>query len=69
MDVATGERVLLVDGQDRLLRSIAFSPTGWRIATGGQSGEVRTYDCELCGGIDELTKLAEKRLAQLRGSS
>jgi WD40 repeat protein len=66
VDAATGERVLLLDGQDRLLRSIAFSPTGWRIATGGESGAVRTYDCRLCGGIDQLVKLADERLAELR---
>jgi WD40 repeat protein len=66
VDAATGERVLLVDGQDRLLRSVAFSPSGWRIATGGDSGAVRTYDCRLCGGIDELVTLAEERLAELQ---
>jgi WD40 repeat protein len=66
VDATTGERVLLLDGHDRLLRSIAFSPSGWRIATGGESGAVRTYDCRLCGGIDELVKLADERLAELR---
>jgi WD40 repeat protein len=66
VDATSGERVLLLDGQDRILTSIAFSPTGWRIATGGRSGAVRTYDCRLCGGIDDLIELAEERLAQLR---
>ena len=41
VDARTGERILLLDGNDRTLRSVAFSPTGWRIATGGQSGAVR----------------------------
>jgi WD40 repeat protein len=66
IDARTGERVLDLDGDDRVLTSTAFSPSGWRIATGGESGAVRTYDCRLCGGIDELTQLAESRLAQLR---
>jgi WD40 repeat protein len=66
VDAMSGERILQLDGQDRILTSIAFSPTGWRIAAGGQSGAVRTYNCRLCGGIDELVKLAEERLAQLR---
>jgi WD40 repeat protein len=66
IDARTGERVLDLDGDDRVLTSTAFSPTGWRIATGGESGAVRTYDCRLCGGVDDLVDLAESRLAQLR---
>jgi WD40 repeat protein len=69
VDARTGERILLVNGRDRFLASVAFSPTGWRIVTGGSSGAVRTYDCELCGGIDELIPLARRRLAQLRPAS
>jgi WD40 repeat protein len=65
VDAKTGERILELDGQDRVLNAAAFSPTGWRIATGGESGAVRTYDCRLCGGIDELVDLAESRLARL----
>ena len=66
VDARTGERIQLLDGRDRILTSVAFSPTGWRIVTGGRSGAVRTYDCELCGGIDELIPLARRRLEQLR---
>ena len=69
VDVRSGERMLLVDGQEPLLTAIAFSPSGWRIATGGKSGAVKTYDCMLCGGTDELVALAERRLAQLRPAS
>ncbi len=69
VDAKTGERILLVDGRDEFLASVAFSPTGWRIVTGGKSGAVRTYDCELCGGIDELIPLGRKRLAQLQPAS
>jgi WD40 repeat protein len=66
VEATTGDRLLLLDGQDTILTSIAFSPKGWRIAAGGEHGAVRTYDCRLCGGIAELVKLAEERLAQLR---
>ena len=69
VDASTGERILLLDGRERVLTSVAFSPTGWRIVTGGRSGAVRTYDCMLCGGIDELIPLARRRLAQLRPAS
>jgi len=69
LDARTGERILLIDGADRILTSIAFSPRGWRIVTGGESGTVRTYDCRLCGGVDELVTLAEARLAELRSGS
>jgi WD40 repeat protein len=66
VDAKTGERILLLDGRDRILTSVAFSPTGHRIATGGKSGAIRTYNCDVCGGVDELVTLAEGRLAQLR---
>ena len=69
VNAKTGERILLLDGRDRVLPSVAFSPTGWRIVTGGRSGAVRTYVCELCGGIDELIRLARRRLARLRPTS
>jgi WD40 repeat protein len=65
VDATTGQRVLDLDGNDRVLTAAAFSPTGWRIATGGESGAVRMYDCRLCGGVDELVDLAESRLARL----
>ena len=66
VEAKTGERVLLLAGEDLILTAIAFSPTGWRIATGGNTGAVQTYNCRLCGGVDELVKLGEQRLAQLR---
>ena len=68
VDATSGERILDLDGDDRVLTAAAFSPTGWRIATGGESGAVRTYDCRLCGGVDELVKLAESRLTQLKAN-
>ena len=66
VDARSGERILLLKRYDTLLTAAAFSPTGWRIATGSDSGAIRTYDCRLCGEIDELVKLGEERLAQIR---
>ena len=34
--------------------------------TGGADGTVRTYGCEICGGVDDLLALAESRLAGTR---
>jgi WD40 repeat protein len=64
--VSTGRQFLGLNGRERRLTSVAFSPTGWRIVTGGLEGTVKTYDCRLCGGIDDLVQLARQRLANLR---
>ena len=65
VDARSGERILLINGDDRLLTAAAFSPTGWHIATGSDSGAVKTYDCRVCSGMDQLVKLGERRLKQL----
>ena len=31
--------------------------------TGGVDGTVRTYDCDVCGDLDELLAIADRRLA------
>jgi WD40 repeat protein len=48
-----------------LLTAVAFSPSGWRIVTGGEDGSVATYDCQLCGRVGQLVALAHTRLARL----
>jgi hypothetical protein len=48
------------------LTAIALSPAGWKIAAGGAEGTVKTYDCRLCGNIDDLVAVARQRLAHLR---
>jgi WD40 repeat protein len=62
-DARTGVLVTLLRGHKGILTSAGFDPTGRTIVTGGVDGTVRTYRCELCGGIEELVKLAERRLA------
>ena len=66
-DVATGRKLFGLNARDDpRLTSVAFSPHGWRIATGGIQGTVKTYDCRLCGTLDDLVRVAHDRLANLR---
>jgi WD40 repeat protein len=66
-DVSTGRRLLAVNGLlDHPLTAVALSPRGWRIVAGGLHGSVKTYDCRICGNIDDLVSLARERLANLR---
>jgi WD40 repeat protein len=62
---STGERLLLLRGHKQAFTSIAFSPHGLRILTGGEDGSVRTYDCRLCSPLPGLIALGRERLAQL----
>jgi WD40 repeat protein len=63
--VSTGQRLLLLRGHKKAFTSIAFSPHGLRILTGGEDGSVRTYDCRLCSRLPGLTALARQRLEQV----
>jgi WD40 repeat protein len=66
-DPRSGRQLLFVNGHDHPLAAIAMSPRGWTIAAGGASkGSVKTYDCRLCGNIDDLVAVARQRLARLR---
>jgi WD40 repeat protein len=47
------------------LTSASFSPDGRRIVTASLDRTVRMYDCEVCGGLDSLLRLAERRLARI----
>jgi len=62
-DARDGSLVVRLRGHDGALTSADFDPTGRTIVTGGVDGTVRTYVCEICGGLDELVELAERRLA------
>jgi WD40 repeat protein len=66
-DVNTGRRLLAVNGLlDHPLTAVALSPHGWRIVAGALHGSVKTYDCRICGNIDDLVSVARQRLANLR---
>jgi WD40 repeat protein len=47
------------------LDKLAFSPSGWRLVMGWRDGGVRTYDCRLCGTLEQLTKIGRSRLAEI----
>jgi len=52
-------------GRTPRLDHLAFSPRGWRLLTGWRLGNVRVFDCTLCGGIGELRTIARSRLRQI----
>jgi WD40 repeat protein len=65
-DVSTGRRLLAINGLlDHPLTAVALSPHGWRIVAGALHGSVKTYDCQICGNLDDLLSLARQRLAHL----
>jgi WD40 repeat protein len=47
------------------LDHVAFSPRGWRLLTGWRLGNVRVFDCAICGGVKELEAIAKSRLSQI----
>jgi WD40 repeat protein len=65
-DVIAGESVLRLQGHDGAITAVAFDPSGRTIVTGGADGTVRTYRCEICGGVDDLARIAEVRLKATR---
>ena len=64
-DLRTGRKLFGLNARDRLI-TVAFSPRGWGIASGGLRGGVKVYDCRLCGNLSNLKTLARQRLAPLR---
>ncbi len=61
-----GEPILRLRGHAGTTTAATFDPSGRRIVTGGVDGTVRTYACDICGGIDHLLTLAGQRLAATR---
>jgi WD40 repeat protein len=71
-DARTGQFVSPTGLADPFLRGPArgpvlavFTPNGHRVVTASGDGTVRTYLCSICGGFEELVRLAKSRLAQL----
>jgi WD40 repeat protein len=64
---ATGERSLVLRGHAGPLVGAAFGGRdGNTIVTAGTDGTLRTYRCNVCGGIDELMSEARRRLTEDR---
>ena len=62
-DANEGTNVARLKGHEGIVTAASFDPSGRIIVTGGEDGTVRSFRCALCGGADELTALAEARLA------
>jgi WD40 repeat protein len=66
-DLGTGRQpILRLQGHEGTTTAATFDPSGTVIVTGGVDGTVRSYVCEICGGVDDLLALAESRLAATR---
>ncbi|HEY3206113.1 MAG TPA: hypothetical protein VGJ58_04095 [Gaiellaceae bacterium] len=67
-DLSTGSSLYLLHPREnyRVMTGVAFSPYGWHIAVAVADGTVRTYDCRLCGRVQQLVALAQTRLERLR---
>ena len=61
-NVEDGRSLMYLYGPKPTLTAAAFESDSRTIVTREESGAVRRYACELCGGIEELSALAESRL-------
>jgi WD40 repeat protein len=59
----SGQLVFFLRGHSARLTSATFDPSSRRILTASEDGTVRTYRCDVCGGLDSLLALAKARLA------
>jgi WD40 repeat protein len=49
---------------DRAIRAARFDSSGGELIFTDDRGEVSTYECEVCGGADELLALASRRVTR-----
>ena len=62
-DPRSGLIVVRLQGHEGPVTAALFDESGRRVVTGGVDGIVRTYDCDVCGDLDELLAIADRRLA------
>jgi WD40 repeat protein len=60
----TGRQLLLLHGPTRPLRAALFTRDGRKIVTAGDDQTIRTYDCVVCGPLEQLRHAGEARLAE-----
>jgi WD40 repeat protein len=61
--VSTGRRLLLLRGHTEPLVGAGFAGrNGHTLVTAGKDGTLRAYRCVICGGIQELLRVAQRRL-------
>jgi WD40 repeat protein len=61
-DAGSGARHLQLRGHDGALTTALFDPSGRTVVTASVDGTLRRYRCEVCGGLEALRDLAERRL-------
>jgi WD40 repeat protein len=61
-NVADGRDLMFLYGPKPKVKVVGFQPDSRTIVTREESGVVRSYRCELCGDVDELSALARARL-------
>jgi WD40 repeat protein len=49
----------------RQVTDVAFSPRGWRIVFGTVDGSFRTFNCTLCGRLEQLSAIARAKLRSI----
>ena len=59
---AAGQPVQYLHGPKSKLTAVGFEPDSLVVVTSEEDGVVRRWVCELCGGLGELTALAQARL-------
>jgi WD40 repeat protein len=64
-DAHSGRMLFFLRGHKPKVEAAAFGPDSRLIVTAGDDGTVRTYRCEVCGGIRELLGQASVRLGAL----
>jgi len=63
-DTRDGTAIVRLQGHDGAVAAAVFDPTGRWIYTGGATDRtIRRYRCAICGGLDDLVRLAQARIA------
>jgi WD40 repeat protein len=62
-DLTNSQPLVFLDGHHGPLLAATFDGSGRRITTVGSDATVRAYQCEVCGGTNDLLRLAHTRLA------
>ena len=62
-EASTGRLITYLHGPTDRLTSVSFSPDASRVLTSSVDGGVRMYECDICGPLQELLRVAKARLA------
>jgi WD40 repeat protein len=61
-DWARAQPIAVFSGQEGSIRSAAFSPRGRRVLSAADDGTLGLYDCETCGSVEDVLRLADARV-------